>query len=162
MLVFVFIVVFLVVVYLFRKQVNRHNESNSFAQRGDIERKHIDVYMIYLEWSIKRNETPVTKEEFETLANAEGSINIADLMDKHDKINPNRNDENVFGTNNDSAKECEVSIQIEMNDRKTGNEEFVKSTIVGYVTNSATLGTLLGGNLFGGIFGDYLNKKHKK
>lgn len=142
------------------KKIYKMNEEKNYRQ--DISNNNIEAYKLYSNWCKGKNETPITREEFEKLANAHGHINLADVMDKHRNINPYRKEEDIDQTKNNSANVFEERLHKEKDEQKRRDEKFVTSTIAGYVTNSTTKGTLLGGSLLGGLFGDYLNKKTKK
>jgi len=126
------------------------------------EKDDIEAYKLYSDWCKRKNEMPITKEEFEKLANLQGSIDLADLMERHYNINPDRKEEKIDKTINNAVNEYDERLQKEKGEQKKLDEKFVKSAIAGYVTNSTTKGTLIGGSLLGGLLGDYLNKKPKK
>ena len=139
----------ILVLRLFKKK-NNHKEN---------EKQNIDAYEIYANWCKMKNEIPITREKFDQLANEQGSINISDLMSKHKSNLQN----DLEKTNiNASANDYYEKLKKEAEERKKRDEKFLTSTIAGYVTNSTTKGTLIGGNLSGGALGNYLNKKKKK
>lgn len=45
-------------------------------------------------------------------------------------------------------------VQIQAEEKRDGNGDFVLSAIIGAATDSAILGGLLGGSIIGGILGD--------
>jgi len=153
-------VVFFIGIGFLRKKSKKQNETKNIAK--DISNNNTDAYTLYSDWCKKKNEFPILKEEFENLANAHGSISLADVMDKHRIINSYQKVEDDNESNNNYVSELEDKLQKEKDEQKKRDEKFVTSAIAGYITNSTTTGTLLGGNLLGGMFGDYLNKKPKK
>lgn len=119
------------------------------------EKNEVDAYNIYLTWCAKQQYIPIDNEAFAKLADENGKISVTNLMQAHNLINPTRNTDssvtkNAHPPQNDGAEQ------------KKRDDAFVVSTLAGYYTNSTFLGTIIGGNLLGGIFGDYLNKKPKK
>lgn len=152
----------IVVIRLFSKKANKPIEAKNYIQVIGSENENINAYQLYSDWCQKQNEMPITRNEFEKLANSQGSINLADVMDKHRNINTSQKEEDIAETKNNSTSDYEERLQKEKDEQKKRDEKFVGSAIIGYVTNSTTKGTLLGGSLLGGLFGDYLNKKPKK
>lgn len=117
-----------------------------------------DAYTIYTDWCREADEVPIVKEEFEKLANAQGGISLADLIDRHAKINSNRKEDELRAWD-DSNSECEPMWQLPKDEQRMRDEKFMLSALAGNMTNSTTKGALFGGSLLGGMFGDYLNKK---
>lgn len=103
-----------------------------------------DAYRLYCLWAKKRNITPIIREEFDNLADENGSISLSDLMslhkDEETKIKP---------------YDSKAVINDTSEDNKDDNS-FVNSAIIGGVTKSTTTGFLLGGDLFGAMFGEFL------
>lgn len=162
MTVFIIIVSILVFFYFVGKHSKKPIEIENTNQIEDVEEKKNNAYKLYTNWCKNKNETPMTKEEFEKLTNERGTITLTDLLKKHDQINLNQNTTSNNETIAVPVNEYDDQLNEESDKQKEVNEKFVNSTIVGYVTNSTTKGALFGGSLLGGMFGDYLNKKKKK
>ncbi|MBX2931078.1 MAG: hypothetical protein KF781_03900 [Chitinophagaceae bacterium] len=150
----------ILIIGLVKKNSIKHNEViDSNKDVISNKKKNIDAYKLYWDWCKKKNEKPITIEEFEQLANMQGGISMTDLMHKHNKnINPPKSKIVDNSTNDDSLNKYEEEIE----ERKKRDKKFIESAIIGYATNSTTKGALFGGSLLGGMFGDYLNKKKKK
>lgn len=126
------------------------------------ENNYSNAYQLYSNWCRKKNEMPIPRNEFEKLTNAKGSINLADVLDKHRYINPSQNGVAVDEGIDKSPNEYEAGLQKEKEEQKNRDEKIVSSAIAGFVTNSTIQGTILGGSLLGGLLGDCLNKKGTK
>ncbi len=151
---FLMIIISLIVVVSLRKKKSPQLEK----QQNIINKEPIDVYQIYLNECKKEKISPISRLEFNKLKNKQINIRISDILSG--KTNPklvktNKNidiDENFFLIEDSEEGEEENEI----------DNGFINSAIFGYMTNSTTKGTLLGGNFLGGLLGDYLNKKPKK
>lgn len=160
-IVFLICVALIIIVFVGKKS-KKPIEVKNAKQDINNEKNDIEAYKLYSDWCKRKNEMPITKEEFERLANAQGSINLADVMDRHCNINPYRQEEDLDETKNNVVNEYEERLQKEKDEQKKRDEKFVTSAIAGYIANSTTKGILIGGSSLGGLFGDYLNKKLKK
>lgn len=106
----------------------------------------VDAYKLYIDWCSNQNETPLKREEFENLADSSGSINLADLMKKHQG----------FSLENSKATQIvQVSKDIEDHsiERKEQEAKFITSAVSSYATNSTLKGAFFGGSWIGGIIG---------
>ncbi len=103
-----------------------------------------DIYKIYSSWTKGRNITPISREEFDNLADENGSISLSDLMSMH------RDEEAEI-----KPRVSKSAINDTLEDNKDDNS-FVNSAIIGGITKSTTTGFLLGGDLFGAMFGEFL------
>ncbi len=122
--------------------------------------KQVDAYELYTAWCEKQNELPIDRVKFDGLANHQGKINLADVMKMHRELNPNSkkriavNTKNAFAVKKNQKKEKQLVIDT--------NDKFLTSAVGGYLTNSTIIGTLLGGSLLGGMFGNHLKNKKKR
>jgi len=159
----IFLIGISLIIFVFvGKKSKKTIEAKNAKQDINNEKYDIEAYKLYSNWCKRRNEIPIPREEFKNLANVQGSIDLAYVMDRHFKINPHKQEEDFEETKNDAKNENEERLQEEKDKQKKLDKKFVTSAIFGYVTNSTTKGTLIGGSLLGGLFGDLLNKKAKK
>jgi hypothetical protein len=157
---FLLILGILFVYALFR--INAFLEKKEVTEDTADKEQNTDSYQLYTNWCKRQQESPITKDAFENLGNEGGGINLSDVMNLHRTINPEQKKEPTEIKREPVINDYEERLQKEAEERKKRDEAFVKSAIAGYVTNSTAKGTLLGGSLLGGMFGDYLNKKPKK
>jgi hypothetical protein len=142
----------LILIGLIKTKPWKNNEQKSWSDQN--ETSEIDSYALYLGMCKRDNEEPIGKDLFQTLANEDGKISLFDLMEVHCKINAKLNRKFI-----DDEITTKEELSIETNQEKNKNEKFVNSAIAGYATNSAALGTIIGGSLFGAVVGDKLQKK---
>ena len=117
-----------------------------------MKKNNVDAYKLYIDWCSKQNETPLKREEFENLADSTGSINLADLMNKH----PGFNLENSKTT--ERVQESK-DIKDHSLEKKEDEEKLITSTVTSYATNSTLKGTFLGGSWIGGIIGKFIRNE---
>ncbi len=142
----------LILIGLIKTKPWKNNEQKSWSNQN--ETSEIDSYALYLGMCKNENEEPIDRDLFQNLANEVGEINLSDLMEVHGKINAKLNRKFI-----DDEITTKEELSSETNQEKNKNEKFVNSAIAGYATNSAALGTIFGGSLFGAVVGDKLQKK---
>jgi hypothetical protein len=144
----------LILIGLIKTKSWKNTEQKSISNLN--EKSEIDGYSLYIGMCESDNEESIDKDLFHSLANEDGKINLSDLMEVHSKINAKLNRKFI---------EDEITLKEELtlatNQEKIKNENFVNSAIAGYATNSAALGTIIGGSLFGAVVGDKLRNEGK-
>lgn len=130
----------------------KNTEQKSIANQN--EKSEIDGYTLYVGMCESDNEEPIGRELFHSLADEGGKISLSDLMEVHSKLNAKLNRKFI-----DDEITTKEELSLETNQEKIKNEKFVNSAIAGYATNSAALGTIIGGSLFGAVVGDKFRKK---
>lgn len=113
---------------------------------------NIDAYKLYIDWCSKQNETPLKREEFENLADSSGSINLADLMNKHQGFD-------LENSKTTERVQESKDIKDHSSEKKEDEEQLITSAVTSYATNSTLKGTFLGGSWIGGILGKFIRNE---
>lgn len=120
-----------------------------------------DAFVLYRNWCKQRSEAPMPIESFRSLADENGQVSLARLMNLHREFNPMALEdkeaddrETMSGPPDDRLKKREAQIK--------RDKEFLTSATAGYLTDSTIAGTLIGGSFLGGLVGSWLKKKKKK
>lgn len=108
---------------------------------------------MYVDWCSEKNETSISVKDFELSFNSKGFVAFEALMDKHQLANPTSYP--IHGYSWEAFKTNQSRSE-----RKRRDEHFAASVIAGYATQSTSLGTLLGGNLWAARLGKKLSN-HK-
>lgn len=150
-----FLLIFLIILLIKNiiKLIKNKNLPKQNIQGSSLNKNQtLNAYRLYFNWCENNNLIPVPEVKFNSLANEKGSINITDMIALH----PEYHITNKTNDNYETEKLKENEKQ------KKGNQDFVNSAVIGYMTDSTTAGTLLGGSLLGGMLGSHLSKKKRK
>ncbi len=148
---------FMVGVFLYKKQ-NALQARNKEQQSSNRENDLKDAYQIYSNWCKNNGETPIAKDEFGNLTNAEGKIDLFDLMSFHENV---KIEEEIAQKSKADFENYKIKKEKEAKEQQKESNSFAISAVLGYLTDSTLKGTLLGGNLLGAMTGSFLKKKKK-
>ena len=150
----IFLLVFLFSIFMFNytsKKQKRIDKEQGKQSPLSTKTKNIGAFQLYLNWCHKHKLTPVSEDDFNSLAIEGGNIDISDMLALHPEFD--------IKTRSEDYENVIIKEEVK---REKRDREFVNSTIIGYMTKSTTKGTLFGGNLFGGMLGSHLSKKKRK
>jgi hypothetical protein len=113
---------------------------------------NVDVYKLYFDWCTKQNETPLKRDEFENLADSSGSINLADLMKKHQGFSLENSKSTQIVQESKGIKDHSIEITEQ-------EAKFITSAVSSYATNSTLKGAFFGGSWIGDMLGKLLRNE---
>lgn len=120
-----------------------------------------DAYEQYAQWAQRKNEQPITLQEYNQLKDESGNVNLSPLLRMHEKLNINSYN-NLQPEPTVIAAEPDTATTDEAEKRKQRDNQFLVSAVVGYVTDSALTGKIVGGSWLGGIIGSRLKNNPQK
>jgi hypothetical protein len=158
---FIIFLFFILVLVVISKKTAKRDKYQIVEINNTNSQNRKDSYQLYCEWCVSEKHIPIAKVDFDKLADKNESINLADLMLKHNELN--NMVEKSSGIDTVKEKDSNINTNVDLNNKiqKERDNDFALSLLSGYSTDSTLKGTVIGGSLLGASIGDYLNNKTK-